>query len=146
MPIANILSEIDSEISRLLKVKELLSGTDSPVATRRRGRPAGSGVAKKKVSAALPLIATTQPLRKMSAAGRARISAAMKARWKKVRQAAKKVTAVGATTTQKPLVAAALPKVSAKKSASKKATAKKAASKKSPAKKASPAATTNTSA
>ena len=111
MPIANILSEIDAEISLLLKVKQLLSGIDSPVATRRRGRPAGSGVAKKKVSAALPLIATTQPLRKMSAAGRARIAAAMKARWKKVRQAAKK------------------------------ATAKKAASKKSPAKKASPATT-----
>jgi hypothetical protein len=144
MPIANILSEIDAEISLLLKVKELLSGTDSPVATRRRGRPAGSGVAKKKGSAALPLIATTQPLRKMSAAGRARIATAMKARWKKVRQAAKKATAVGATTTQKPLVAAALPKVSAKKSASKKATAKKAASK-SPAKKASPTPT-NTSA
>jgi hypothetical protein len=69
----------------------------------------------------------------------------MKARWKKVRQAAKKATAVGATTTQKPLGAAALPKVSAKKSASKKATAKKAASKKSPAKKASPTPT-NTSA
>jgi hypothetical protein len=145
MPIANILSEIDSEISRLLKVKELLSGTDSPVATRRRGRPVGSGAVKKK-AAAPPLSAITQPLRKMSAAGRARISAAMKARWKKVRQTAKKATAVGATTTQKPLVAAALPKVSAKKSASKKATAKKAASKKSSAKKASPAATTNTSA
>ena len=144
MPIANILSEIDAEISVLLKVKQLLSGIDSAIATRRRGRPVGSGVVKKKV-AAPPLSTITQPLRKMSEAGRARIAAAMKARWKKVRQAAKKVTAVGATTAQKPLVAAALPKVSAKKSASKKATAKKAASKKSPAKKASPA-TTNTSA
>jgi len=110
MPIANILSEIDAEISVLLKVKQLLSGIDSAIATRRRGRPVGSGVVKKQV-AAPPLSAITPPLRKMSEAGRARIAAAMKARWKKVRQAAKK------------------------------ATAKKAASKKSPAKKASPAPT-----
>ena len=99
---------------------------------------------KKKV-AAPPRSAITQPLRKMSEAGRARIATAMKARWKKVRQAAKEATAVGATTTQKPLVAAALPKANAKKSASTKATAKKAVSKKSSAKKASPTPT-NTSA
>jgi hypothetical protein len=40
MPIANILSEIDAEISLLLKVKELLSGTDSlEVVWRRRRVP-----------------------------------------------------------------------------------------------------------
>jgi len=77
-----------------------------------------------------------QPRRKMSAAGRARIAAAMKARWAKVRRAAKKATA-----TQKPLVAAALPKASTKKAASKKVASKKTATKKaSPSQTAGPSA------
>jgi hypothetical protein len=62
----------------------------------------------------------------------------MKARWAKVRRAAKKATA-----TQKPLVAAILPKASTKKAASKKAASKKTATKKaSPAQTAGPSAPT----
>ena len=141
MPMMNILSEIDAEISRLQQVKELLSGTDSGVVKRRPGRPVGSGAAKRVSPAALLPSANTQPRRKMSAAGRARIAAAMKSHWAKRRTASKKATAAGPTATQKPLVAAVLPKASAKKSASKKAKAKKAASKKIAAKKARPAST-----
>jgi hypothetical protein len=130
-----IIWQIDAQISRLRQAKELLSETDSGVVKRRPGRPIGSGAAKK-FPAALPPKANTQPRRKMSAAGRARIAAAMKARWAKVRRAAKKATA-----TQKPLVAAVLPKASTKKAAS-----KKVASKKTATKKASPAQTVGPSA
>jgi hypothetical protein len=128
MPTINILWEIDAEISRLQQVKELLSGTDTGAVKRGPGRPIGSGVAKK-----LPAAPVVQPRRKMSAAGRARIAAAMKMRWAKVRKAAKQATATATKDRQKPLVPAALPKAIAKKAA-----AKKAAAKKSVAKKASP--------
>ena len=128
MPTINILWEIDAEISRLQQVKELLSGTDTGAVKRGPGRPIGSGVAKKLTAA--PVV---QPRRKMSAAGRARIAAAMKMRWAKVRRAAKKA----AKPTQASVVAAALPKTTAKK-ASKKSAPKKRAAKKRAAKKASP--------
>ena len=129
MPTINILWEIDAEISRLQQVKELLSGTDTGAVKRGPGRPIGSGVAKKLTAS--PVV---QPRRKMSAAGRARIAAAMKMRWAKVRRAAKKA----AKPTQAPVVAAALPKTPAKKVASKKSAPKKRAAKKRAAKKATP--------
>ena len=128
MPTINILWEIDAEISRLQQVKELLSGTDTGAVKRGPGRPIGSGVAKKLTAS--PVV---QPRRKMSAAGRARIAAAMKMRWAKVRRAAKKA----AKPTQAPVVAAALPKTTAKK-ASKKSAPKKRSAKKRAAKKATP--------
>ena len=137
MGTVEIIRQIDVEISLLQQARALLSESDSGVVKRKPGRPSGSGVAKK-FPAALPPKANTQPRRKMSAAGRARIAAAMKARWAKVRRAAKKATA-----TQKPLVAAVLPKASTKKAASKKVASKKTATKKaSPAQTAGPSAPT----
>ena len=137
MGTVEIIRQIDVEISHLRQAKELLSETDSSVVKRKPGRPSGSRVVKS-LPVALPSKAITQPRRKMSAAGRARIAAAMKARWAKVRRAAKKATA-----TQKPLVAAVLPKASTKKAASKKVASKKTATKKaSPAQTAGPSAPT----
>ena len=127
MSIVNILSEIDAELSRLRQARALLSETDSGGAVKRRpGRPIGSRAANRIPAAVAP---GANVRTKMSAAGRARIAAAMKKRWAKIRQAKQ-----AAAATPKPLVGAALPKVSAKK-----ATSKKSAVKKSVSKKASPA-------
>ena len=137
MGTVEIIRQIDVEISLLQQARALLSESDSGEVKRKPGRPSGSRVVKS-LPAALPPKANTRPRRKMSAAGRARIAAAMKARWAKVRRAAKKATA-----TQKPLVAAVLPKASTKKAASKKVASKKTATKKaSPAQTASPSAPT----
>ena len=137
MDTVEIIRQIDVEISLLQQARVLLSDSDSGEVKRKPGRPSGSRVVKS-LPVALPSKAITQPRRKMSAAGRARIAAAMKARWAKVRRAAKKATA-----TQKPLVAAVLPKASTKKAASKKVASKKTATKKaSPAQTAGPSAPT----
>ena len=137
MGTVEIIWQIDVEISLLQQARALLSESDSGKVKRKPGRPSGSRVVKS-LPVALPPKAITQPRRKMSAAGRARIAAAMKARWAKVRRAAKKATA-----TQKPLVAAVLPKASTKKAASKKVASKKTATKKaSPAQTAGPSAPT----
>ena len=137
MGTVEIIRQIDVEISLLQQARVLLSESDSGEVKRKPGRPSGSRVVKS-LPVALPPKAITQPRRKMSAAGRARIAAAMKARWAKVRRAAKKATA-----TQKPLVAAVLPKASTKKAASKKVASKKTATKKaSPAQTAGPSAPT----
>jgi hypothetical protein len=120
----DIIGEIDAEISRLQQAKALLSETDSGGVKRRPGRPVGSGAAKT-IPVALPSKAKAQPRRKMSAAGRARISAAMKARWAKVRRVAKKASGVAA----KAASGTATP-------GSTKKAAKKAASKRVPVKKA----------
>jgi len=137
MGTVEIIRQIDVEISLLQQARVLLSDSDSGEVKRKPGRPSGSRVVKS-LPVALPPKAITQSRRKMSAAGRARIAAAMKARWAKVRRAAKKATA-----TQKPLVAAVLPKASTKKAASKKVASKKTATKKaSPAQSAGPSAPT----
>ena len=137
MGTVEIIRQIDVEISLLQQARVLLSDSDSGEVKRKPGRPSGSRVVKS-LPVALPPKAITQSRRKMSAAGRARIAAAMKARWAKVRRAAKKATA-----TQKPLVAAVLPKASTKKAASKKVASKKTATKKaSPAQTAGPSAPT----
>ena len=137
MGTVEIIRQIDVEISLLQQARALLSESDSGEVKRKPGRPSGSRVVKS-LPVALPPKAITQPRRKMSAAGRARIAAAMKARWAKVRRAAKKATA-----TQKPLVAAVLPKASTTKAASKKVASKKTATKKaSPAQTAGPSAPT----
>ena len=71
----HIISEIDGEIARLSQVKELLQdavGKSGP------GRP-GAGTTKSAVTS------RKSGRRKMSADARARISAAQKARWAKVK-------------------------------------------------------------
>jgi len=137
MGTVEIIRQIDVEISLLQQARALLSESDSGEVKRKPGRPSGSRVVKS-LPVALPPKAITQPRRKMSAAGRARIAAAMKARWAKVRRAAKKATA-----TQKPFVAAILPKASTKKAEPKRPASKKTATKKaSPAQTAGPSAPT----
>jgi hypothetical protein len=70
MNTAEIISQIDAEISRLQQAKALL--TETPL-KRGRGRP----------KAADQPVATVSKKRRLSAKGRAAISAAMKARWAK---------------------------------------------------------------
>jgi len=135
MPMDEIRFEIDAEIARLQQVRTLLFGSDAVAVKRKPGRPVGSGATPAAIPVAqLPSPAISQPRRKMSAAGRARIAAAMKMRWAKVRKAAKKA----AKPTQAPVVAAAHSKKPAKKVASKKSALKKTAPKKRAAKKATP--------
>jgi hypothetical protein len=70
-----IISEIDGEIARLNKAKELLQGA---VGKRGPGRPRGG--------ATKPVVTSRKSgRRKMSADARARISVAQKARWSKVK-------------------------------------------------------------
>ena len=73
-----IIADIDKEISKLQQVRELLS---SAAIKKGPGRP----------KSAEPKV-TKPTKRKMSAKGRAAISAAMKARWVKAKKAVKKVT------------------------------------------------------
>jgi len=73
----NIVLEIDAEISRLQQARGLLAGTNSA------GKP------KPRASASASL-RNNKPVRTLSAAARARISAAQKARWAKSKRAAKK--------------------------------------------------------
>jgi hypothetical protein len=72
----NIVIEIDAEISRLQQARALLTGTNA-------GKP------KPRASASASL-RNNKPVHTLSAAARARISAAQKARWAKSKSAAKK--------------------------------------------------------
>jgi hypothetical protein len=74
----DIVLEIDAEISRLQQARALLSDTNTS-AKRKPGRPAGTS-----------LPSNTKVVHTMSAAARAKIGAAQKARWAKARKAAKK--------------------------------------------------------
>ena len=123
MAMVDIIGEIDAEISRLQQARALLSESGSGEAKRRPGRPIGSGLAAKNIPAALPALAKDQPRRKMSAAGRARISAAMKARWAKVKRVAKKASRVAAKAV--PVAKPGVTKKAAKKTTSKKVPTKK---------------------
>ena len=71
----NIVLEIDAEISRLQQARGLLTGTNNA------GKPKPSASASPR---------NDKPVRTLSAAARARISAAQKARWAKSKRAAKK--------------------------------------------------------
>jgi hypothetical protein len=82
----SILTAIDQQIVNLQRVRALLE-SNSTGATKRRGRPPASAKVHT-ISAHAP--ATKRRKRgKMSAEGRARIVAAQKARWAKVKKAAK---------------------------------------------------------
>ena len=71
-----IVLEIDAEISRLQRARALLAGTNA-------GKP------KPRASASASL-SSNKPVRTLSDAARAKISAAQKARWAKSKRAAKK--------------------------------------------------------
>jgi hypothetical protein len=96
-----IVKQIDGEISKLKQARVLLLGSDGPV-KRSPGRPKStSSVAK----VAIP------KKRVLSAAGRARISAALKKRWAEKRKTVEAVKKAG------PGKAVAAKKVAAKKAA-----------------------------
>jgi len=83
MDTASIIAQIDVEISKLQQAKAILAGT---AIKNGLGRPETTHVVSKPV--------TAKPAnRGMSAEGKAKIAAAQKARWAKVRKAAKKVPA-----------------------------------------------------
>jgi hypothetical protein len=84
MSIASILEAIDEQISDLQRVRGLLSAA-APVTGKRRGRPPG----RAKAIAAHASVPGQRKKRKMSAEGRARIVAAQKARWARIRKSAK---------------------------------------------------------
>jgi molybdopterin-guanine dinucleotide biosynthesis protein len=80
-----LIAEIDAEIARLEHARKLLSGAASP-ATKKKGRPAKAAKAAAKPAKA------AKPVKKkwnLSPEGRARIAAATKARWAKVKVAQK---------------------------------------------------------
>ena len=103
----NIVLEIDAEISRLQHARALLAGTN---AGKPKPRTSGSASPRNK-----------KPVRTLSAAARARISAAQKARWAKSKRAAKKEARNAAA-------AAAAKKTAPNGPVRKKASAKKAVS------------------
>jgi hypothetical protein len=83
MEIKQILAALDTEIARLHHAKALLSGgTTAPSAKRGPGRP-------KSTSAPVVAPKPAKKKRNLSPEGRARIAAAVKARWAKQKKAAK---------------------------------------------------------
>lgn len=84
MEVSRIIAEIDSEISKLQRARELLSGIAATKTSKGPGRPKGSKNAKTAVVAAAPR------KRRLSAEGRKRIADAMKKRWAERRKQAAK--------------------------------------------------------
>jgi hypothetical protein len=128
MQTSELLAAIDEEIVRLEQARALLAGSGTGPA--RSGRPVGafsgfgaSGTAPRK-------------RRTISAAGRARIAAAQRARWAKVKTAAKRAAAA---TTAKAAARPKTRKARKKASAAKVKSKKKAASRRAPAKTVAPA-------
>jgi hypothetical protein len=78
MDTTEIIAQIDAEIARLEQVKSILSGTTKTAIKAKRGPTPKT--------APTPITATKRVL---SPEARARIVAAQKARWAKVRKAAK---------------------------------------------------------
>jgi hypothetical protein len=102
MDTATIIEHLDAEISRLQQAKALLAGTD---VRKGPGRPKSSGASSKPV--------VVQPTKHvMSAEGKRKIAFAQKARWAKVRKAAKNAQSTANTVGKvvKPTVATAIPK------------------------------------
>jgi hypothetical protein len=102
MDTAMIIEHLDAEISRLQQAKALLAGTD---ARKVPGRPKSSG--------AIPNPVAIKPTKSpMSAEGKRRIALAQKARWAKVRKAARNAesTANPVGKSVKPTVATTTPK------------------------------------
>jgi hypothetical protein len=84
-----IVLAIDAEISRLQQAKALLTDTSSLThAKRKPGRPVASGSGKATSSKPADFNVMSGKRRAMSDAGRARIAAAQKARWARVKKAA----------------------------------------------------------
>ena len=90
MDVNRILSELDSEITRLQQIRAALAGAAATEAASapKRGRPKGSKNAT--TSAAPSTTAVTKKKRQLSPEGRKRIAEAMKKRWAERRKTAAK--------------------------------------------------------
>ena len=86
MEVSRIIAEIDSEISKLQRARELLSGIAATKTSKAPGRPKGSKNAKAAAVTASPR------KRKLSPEGRKRIADAMKRRWAERRKQAAKAS------------------------------------------------------
>jgi hypothetical protein len=83
MGIENLISEIDAEIVRLQEARALLAGAAAP-GVKKVGRPAKATVVVKTAAKAVK-----KKKRNLTPEGRARIAAAVKARWAKQKKAEK---------------------------------------------------------
>jgi hypothetical protein len=79
MSLESLIAKIDAELARFQQVRTLLSGSVAPSA-KKRGRPAGAVKAAGKPA---------KKKRNISPEGRARIAAAVKARWAAQKKASK---------------------------------------------------------
>lgn len=123
MQTSQLIAAIDEEITRLERARNVLSGTAT--APAHRGRPAGAfsgGTAPRKP-------------RTISAAGRARMVAAQKKRWARVKRAAKPAAAA----TPAKAVTQTKKRRAGKSSAARATTKRKITARKAPAKVAAPA-------
>jgi hypothetical protein len=102
MDTATIIEHLDAEISKLQQAKAVLAGSD---VRKGPGRPKASDAVSKPVAVKLTK-------RVMSEEGKKKIALAQKARWAKVRKAAKKAENTGNTEEKaiKPTAASASPK------------------------------------
>jgi hypothetical protein len=89
----DIILSIDAEISRLQQARVLLAQASSPMPAKRKpGRPVATSTSTSNKAISFnpaDLKTKTPKRRKISAAGRARIAAAQKARWAKTKATAK---------------------------------------------------------
>ena len=106
MDTATIIEHLDAEISRLQQAKAVLAGTD---VRKSPGRPKASDAVSKPVAVKLTK-------RVMSEEGKKKIALAQKARWAKVRKAAKKAANTG-NTVEKAITAVSASPKSVKKAA-----------------------------
>jgi hypothetical protein len=90
LSLESIVAEIDSEIASLEQAKALLS--EKPTPKRGPGRP--------RLNAVVAVAPVKQKRRRLSAAARAKIAAAQKARWAKVRAAKGKSDAAKSTSSK----------------------------------------------
>jgi len=81
--VANILAEIDREISQLQHARALLSGVPAPAVKRPVGRPP-------KAAGLAPVKAAKKKKRNISPEGRKRIAEAVKRRWAEAKKASSK--------------------------------------------------------
>jgi hypothetical protein len=86
MELDRIIAEIDAEIAKLQRARELLSSVATTETSKRPGRPKGSKNAKAAVAVVTPRRG------KMSPEGRKRIADAMKRRWAERRKQAAKAS------------------------------------------------------
>lgn len=89
MELSTIIQAIDSEIAKLRGVKHLLNGNSSAPGKRKPGRPAKAAPSSFGGNAPTVAAPKKRGTHTMSAEARARIGAAQKARWARLRKSKK---------------------------------------------------------